>query len=73
MHLDESNVKAGFRTTVGDIKIAYFTVDHYVSLKLKHPQTAEEILLRLGPHRYRLFFNLEFLRAQGSLVVHQQL
>ena len=36
--LDEGNVKAGIRMAVGDDKIAYFTVDNYAALKLKHPQ-----------------------------------
>ena len=37
-NLDEGNVKPGIRMTVGDDKIADFTVDNYAALKLKHPQ-----------------------------------
>ena len=37
--LDEGNdVKAAIRMTVGDDKIAHFTIDNYAALKLKHPQ-----------------------------------
>ena len=36
--LDEGNVKAGIRTTVGDDTSADFTLDNCAALKLKHPQ-----------------------------------
>ena len=36
--LDDGNFKAGIRMALGDDKVADFTVDNYVALKLKHPQ-----------------------------------
>ena len=36
--LDEGNVNAGIRMTVGDDKVAGFHVDNYAALKLKYPQ-----------------------------------
>ena len=33
-----NDVKAAIRMTVGDDKIAHFTIDNYAALKLKHPQ-----------------------------------
>ena len=36
--VDEGNVKAGVRMAVGKDKIADFTVDNFVALKLNHRQ-----------------------------------
>ena len=67
--LDEGNVMIGIRTTVGDNKIADFTVVNYAALKLKYSQ--RETLFRT-PH-VSIVSNLRVLRPQSSHVLPQRL
>ena len=66
--LDEGNVKAGIRMTVGDNKIADFKVDNYAALKLKHPQ--RETCSVPDPTDLDCFSNLEFFVHKALISFH---